>query len=696
MNINKKIFLVLLFLFSLNNQAKGMFIIENLIKSLYSPNSLLIRSARSNFSIGIRDAIEKGADINTQNNRLRTALHLVIWHRNIEAFYFLIENGIDIRIREEEGHTPLHVAASVNSPRATMILIRESGEDPDYINEENNSGNTPLHLSALENSHHAAKILIQAGAKINQKNSYKKTPLHFAVIKENIEMIKLLIMSGARTNIKDKNRRTAISYATEEIKTFIANLKNKLLRQREKEALETRIKRLEIANLEKERLLHERQEEKRIHTKNITNVQSQLKRRIQQKRFNQKRTTITNIQKQLRKYLAQNNYRPLIHMSKMENDPEYKIIKFRKNFLSMFDDFLQNINGQINKLPTKEELIAEFKQILFMQGISIPSISTQSISTPETYEEEISFKNLVRNFRDADGNTALHLFAMYGKHKFIPVLILNGINIDVQNNRKETPLHLAIELNNIKTSQTLLLLGADPNSQCSHLVKNPRTGCYIESQTPLTIAVELGRKEIFFTLLSLENINLDAQTKPFNQTALHFAVITQNNFFIKELLKAGANTELTTTSSSKFREGATAQDIALSKIEHSPELYACFDSEFAERRREKSNSSLIINLDMYRNIDTEIEEEINSFINWIQENNDVDFSLIIDENKNNIFHYMAKYNHPQLIRLINLFLELGVNINARNKRGFTPLNIALFYGNIEMAQAFVNFETKII
>ena len=568
MNINKKLFLALLFLFSLNNQAKSMFLVENLIKVFLSPNSLLIANATSNCTDGIKEAIEKGADINTQNNELRTALHLVIWHKNIEAFIFLIENGINIRIREEDGHTALHVAASINSPRITKILIQRSGEDSeehasvetfnalDYINEENNSGNTPLHLAALQNSNQSAKILIHFGADVNKRNEAQKTPLHYAVIRENIEMIKLLIISGAETNIRDRDRITPLSYANPKIKKIISNLKREISRQREKEELEIRLRELEIVRLEKERLLHEQQEEQRIYTQNITDVQSQLKSHLQQKRFNQETTAITNIQNQLRKYLEQNKFRNSIQISRMKNDPEYKTMKFRKNFLSLLDNFLLDINGPINILSTKEELLAEFKQIL----------STNDISIFE--EEEISLKYLVGNFIDMDGNTALHLFAMYGKHQFIPALILNGINVNTQNDIEETPLQLAEEFNNTQAAEVLLLLGANTN----------------------------------------------AQTESFNQME-----ITPNPI----------------------------------------------------------------------NVDTEIEEKINNFIEWIQENNDIDFSLIMDKNKNNIFHYMAKYNHPQLTRLINIFFGLGVDIHAKNKRGFTPIHIALFYGNIETAKAFV-------
>ena len=678
----RKVFFIIFLSLSFNSQSKAMFIVENIIKAFLNPNQLLLVNATENYTEGIKEAIENGADINTQNAELRTAIHLVIWHKNIEALQILLENGINIKIREEDGHTALHVSASVNSPRATQLLVLKSEYDPDYINEKNNEGNTPLHLAALQNSWQAATVLIEAGAKINIKNNAGKTPLHFAIIRKGGRIIKLLIKSGAKINIKDKNGRTPWWYSNEEIKNFIRNINEKIKRQRAEAELEKRLQQLEIQREKRERIIKEEEEERQKQLESITTIQSQLKSHLEQKRFNQTKRAVSTIQNQLRTISARHDYEELKHMTFMETDQEYRIKTIQRNFLSEFDNFLQTINGPIIKLPTKKELLKTFEQILFMQRIS----------TGEIFEEQTSIRNLIGNFRDTNGNTALHLFAKYDRHRFIPVLILNGANINGLNNHQETPLHLATEFNSIQAATALIYFGANPNTQSHRLVEDTKIGRYTESQTPLTLSVERNCKEIFLILINLKTIDLNIQTKPYNETALHMAISTHNTVFIKKLFKAGTDTESRTYSSSKFPSGATAQDIAISKRQYAPELYACFNAEFAEKRRNEFETSLIINTPK-KSFNS---EEINNFLEWLHENNNVNFPKIKDKRRNNVFHYMAKYNNPQLIKLIEVFLDINVNLNAKNKRGFTPLQIALLYGNTEIAKAFFYYGAAII
>ena len=585
MNINKKIFkqnrkrvfnklfLALLFLFSFNNQAKPM--LSWFINKTPRPNALLIENVRVNNIRNVQKALNQSANINT---------------------------------RDIYGNAPLHLSVNNNNTEITIKLL----EHPECnIESENYAKNRPLHVAAIKGSLECANILISHGIDINTQNNYLRTPLHIAVIKKNIEIIELLIHTGADTTIIDDQGKIPQSYANPNTKKIIKRIKKEISRQIRREKRQQRKERQQMY-----------EEEQKIYTQNIIQIQSKLRSYLQHKRSNQEKKAIITTQSQLRKVLAQPAYKRLIHTNRMENDYQYRSDKIKKHFLKNLDELLLNINGPIKKLVTKKEILKEFKEILFMQ----------SLSTRENFEEEKSFRHLVKRFRDNQGNTALHLFAMYGKQKFIPALILNGADINALNNNNKTPLLLATECNNFTTVQTLAYFGANANISSSEAIKAPPgiyPPFYTLSQTPLGVAIKMQNKEIVYLL---KNIDLNFQTMPSKKTSLN--------------------------------------------IESDP--YWIFD------------------LNMYRNINPEIENKINGFIEWLQVNPDINFAIIKNKTKNNIFHYMAKYNHPQLIRLIEVFLELGVYINTRNKKGFTPLQIAVISGNTKMAQALVHYGAQII
>jgi ankyrin repeat protein len=53
--------------------------------------------------------------------------------------------------------------------------------------------------------------------------------------------------------------------------------------------------------------------------------------------------------------------------------------------------------------------------------------------------------------RDEDGNTKLHLAARAGDVRAAAALLADGADVNVRNNRQQTPLHLAAEAGRIET-----------------------------------------------------------------------------------------------------------------------------------------------------------------------------------------------------------------------------------------------------
>jgi ankyrin repeat protein len=96
---------------------------------------------------------------------------------NLEKIEVMIKSGlVDLKAKNEDGETPLHLASRDNSIAIAKLLI-ERGADVDA---KGNGGWTPLHLATANNHTEIAKLLIELGADVNAKDKYGWAPLDSA------------------------------------------------------------------------------------------------------------------------------------------------------------------------------------------------------------------------------------------------------------------------------------------------------------------------------------------------------------------------------------------------------------------------------------------------------------------------------------------------------------------------------------
>ena len=104
-------------------------------------------------------------------------LHKAINNFNIDAIYFLINNGFYVNAHNRYGDTPLHLCCSYFSqPKNKLKLLK------------------------------IAKLLIHNGALVNVNNNRRETPLSLAIRNSDIELSQLLIQNGADTNREETNK----------------------------------------------------------------------------------------------------------------------------------------------------------------------------------------------------------------------------------------------------------------------------------------------------------------------------------------------------------------------------------------------------------------------------------------------------------------------------------------------------------
>ncbi|RXM31229.1 Ankyrin repeat domain-containing protein 27 [Acipenser ruthenus] len=113
-------------------------------------------------------------------------------------------SGVGVNISNQDGFTPLHVAALHGHAPLVSLLIGNGAN----INAQNAQSATPLHL-ACQNSH------LQSGASLNVANNQGNTALHEAVKGSHRPLVEQLLQCGASLQVRNKRLRTPLDCAEE-------------------------------------------------------------------------------------------------------------------------------------------------------------------------------------------------------------------------------------------------------------------------------------------------------------------------------------------------------------------------------------------------------------------------------------------------------------------------------------------------
>jgi hypothetical protein len=100
----------------------------------------------------------------------------------------LLEEGADPNIRDGDGNTPLHFAASKGCAEVARLLLRH-GADP---NAQDKNGETPLHVAAYWGRVDVVRLLLEHGADPTVKNKDGDTPLDIARARGHREVVSLI------------------------------------------------------------------------------------------------------------------------------------------------------------------------------------------------------------------------------------------------------------------------------------------------------------------------------------------------------------------------------------------------------------------------------------------------------------------------------------------------------------------------
>lgn len=109
--------------------------------------------------------------------------------------------------RQQDRHTPLHIACHHGSPEIAQLLLDHGAN----ANAEDRFLRTPLHLvagghySIQEGGIRVARLLLEHGVDITAQDSNRETPLHAASSSGRLEIAQMLLERTIVTNDQGQN-----------------------------------------------------------------------------------------------------------------------------------------------------------------------------------------------------------------------------------------------------------------------------------------------------------------------------------------------------------------------------------------------------------------------------------------------------------------------------------------------------------
>lgn len=156
-------------------------------------------------------AIAQGGDLNQPclifSNQPVFPIHYLLETNQEQLVQGLIDQGINVQVKDRDGNTSLHVLKS--SEKNGRLLIQKGVP----VNAKNSSfGNTPLHEVYNNKTAGVTAMLLENGAQVDARNLEQKTPLHLAAEIGRADIVDVLIRNGADVNARSSNNSTPLHF----------------------------------------------------------------------------------------------------------------------------------------------------------------------------------------------------------------------------------------------------------------------------------------------------------------------------------------------------------------------------------------------------------------------------------------------------------------------------------------------------
>lgn len=169
--------------------------------------------------------LQLGGDPNARGGGGTTLLHSIFWSglnplcevqpsdttQIRHMCEFLISSGSDVNATDDEGRTPLMIAAWTSADPSSLLALVRAYADPQLVDR---SGNTALHYAAEHNPNpDVVSLLLRAGGGLESRNNFGRSPLHASIDNPSPSVVSRLLAAGAEIFAVDEEDLTPLELA---------------------------------------------------------------------------------------------------------------------------------------------------------------------------------------------------------------------------------------------------------------------------------------------------------------------------------------------------------------------------------------------------------------------------------------------------------------------------------------------------
>lgn len=171
-------------------------------------------------AVAVRDLIDAGANVDTQDEQKRTALMLSSKKGYLEIVKALVGAGAALNLQGNEmfygGNTALMYACRNGHLEIVKTLVNAGANLNLQGSEWGREGYTALIYATSIKHHQIVKTLVDAGVDVNIKDKREETALIHASKKGNLESVTILINARADVDVQNTYGQTALMRASRE------------------------------------------------------------------------------------------------------------------------------------------------------------------------------------------------------------------------------------------------------------------------------------------------------------------------------------------------------------------------------------------------------------------------------------------------------------------------------------------------
>ena len=153
-----------------------------------------------------------------------TLLHRAVQDNDLTLVKSLIDQGANLRIRDNHGRIALHYASLNPDKGVDMMKLLLSSEHAEIMSFIDDNGQTPLHYAAKKDFIDGIQLLVENGAFIDLPDQHEYSPYLWAVISGQYRATEMLLSLGVDVNSASTHRKSALTWAANMGRSEIAEL----------------------------------------------------------------------------------------------------------------------------------------------------------------------------------------------------------------------------------------------------------------------------------------------------------------------------------------------------------------------------------------------------------------------------------------------------------------------------------------